>query len=252
MHPSRPYRAISGTGRCQSGRVDPTQNSKPPSPAVAPSPEPLSGTYVRIEPLYPKAHSAGLAAAALSNDASDWRFLPYGPFADKRTVEAWLHPLGHPGPEGPLFRTIISVDSAEPIGMAAYSRIAPAFGRIEIAHVWFGKQWRQTTAATEALYLMMAHAFDDLGNRRLEWKCDSQNVRSRQAAERLGFTHEGTFRQDMIVRGQNRDTAWFSLLDHEWPARARALRSWLEPANFDDAGQQRKPLSRRTGSATVT
>lgn len=218
--------------------------SDPLSPATSPSAKVLSGTHVRIEPLDPAAHSAGLATAALSNDESDWQFLHYGPFGDARAVEAWLHTLGDPGSEGPLFRTIISVDSAEPIGMAAYSRIAPAFGRIEIAHVWFGKGARRTTAATEGLFLMMAHAFDDLGNRRLEWKCDSDNARSRQAADRLGFTYEGTFRQDMIVRGRNRDTAWYSLLDREWPVRARAIRSWLSPANFDDAGHQRRPLER--------
>jgi RimJ/RimL family protein N-acetyltransferase len=132
--------------------------------------------------------------------------------------------------------------------MIAYARIAPERGRTEIAHVWFGAALQRTPGATEAVYLLARHAFADLGNRRLEWKCHSLNARSRRAAERFGFTYEGTFRQDLVVKGRNRDTAWFSLLDGEWPAADAAFRAWLAPENFDADGRQRRGLAElRTG-----
>ena len=129
--------------------------------------------------------------------------------------------------------------------MASYLRIAPEHGSIEIGHIWFGAGLQRTTAATEAIFLLAARAFDGLGNRRLEWKCDAANARSRRAAERFGFTFEGIFRQHMVVKGRNRDSAWYSILDGEWPAVRAAFERWLDPANFDAAGVQRTALDAR-------
>jgi RimJ/RimL family protein N-acetyltransferase len=127
--------------------------------------------------------------------------------------------------------------------MASYLNIVPANGCIEIGHIWFAPPLQRTRGATEAIFLMMRHVFDDLGYRRLEWKCDALNEGSKRAARRFGFTYEGTFRQHMVVKGRNRDTAWFSLLDREWPAVRAAFETWLAPDNFDTAGRQRASLS---------
>ena len=126
--------------------------------------------------------------------------------------------------------------------MASYLRIEPAHGSIEVGHLAFAPRLQRTRAATEAMYLMMWQAFK-LGYRRYEWKCDALNAPSRRAAERLGFRHEGTFRQAMVYKGRNRDTAWYSIIDSEWPSRAAAFEAWLDPMNFDAAGRQRRPLS---------
>ena len=133
-------------------------------------------------------------------------------------------------------------------GMASYLRIAPEHGSIEIGHIWFGAGLQRTPAATEASFVLAAHAFDDLGNRRLEWKCDAANARSRRAAERFGFTFEGVFRQHMGVKGRNRDTAWYALLDHEWPRVRAAFERWLDPTNLDADGRRRLPLAARAGA----
>ena len=133
--------------------------------------------------------------------------------------------------------------TAEPRGVASYLRIAPEHGVIEIGHIWFGAALQRTPAATEAIYLLARHAFDELGYRRLEWKTDARNERSRRAADRFGFQFEGIFRQHMVVKDQNRDTAWYALLDHEWPKARRAFEAWLDPANFDSAGRQRRALA---------
>ena len=128
-------------------------------------------------------------------------------------------------------------------GVTSYLRIAPEDGVIEIGNIWFGAALQRTPAATEAIYLLARHAFDDLGYRRLEWKTDARNERSRRAADRLGFQFEGIFRQHMVVKDRNRDTAWYALLDHEWPSARRAFEAWLEPANFDPEGRQRRALA---------
>jgi RimJ/RimL family protein N-acetyltransferase len=128
-------------------------------------------------------------------------------------------------------------------GVVSYLRIEPDHGSIEIGHIWFAPALQRTPQATEAIHLLARHAFDDLGYRRLEWKCDAANARSRAAAERFGFTYEGTFRQHMIVKDRNRDTAWFSLLDREWPAARAAFEAWLAPQNFDAEGRQRRRLA---------
>ena len=133
--------------------------------------------------------------------------------------------------------------------MAAYLRIAPEHGCIEIGHIWLGSELQRTAAATEAMYLLARQAFETLGNRRLEWKCDAANGRSRRAAERLGFTFEGVFRQHMVVKGRNRDTAWFSMLDREWPVVRAGFERWLDPANFDADGRPRAALAALRGAA---
>jgi RimJ/RimL family protein N-acetyltransferase len=127
--------------------------------------------------------------------------------------------------------------------MASLMRLDPDHGVIEVGHIWFAPALQRTRQATEAIYLLARYAFDDLGNRRLEWKCDSLNAPSRRAAERFGFVFEGVFRQHMVVKGRNRDTAWFSITDAEWPARRAAFQEWLAPANFDSSGRQRQPLA---------
>ena len=145
----------------------------------------------------------------------------------------------------PVFYALVDPGDGRPRGMASYLRIAPEHGSIEIGHIWFGAGLQRTTAATEAIFLLAARAFDGLGNRRLEWKCDAANARSRRAAERFGFTFEGVFRQHMVVKGRNRDSAWYSMLDGEWPAVRAAFERWLDPANFDAAGVQRTALDAR-------
>jgi RimJ/RimL family protein N-acetyltransferase len=142
-----------------------------------------------------------------------------------------------------LFLAIIPADTGEAAGYASYMRIDPAHGVVEVGNILLSPALQRTTAATEAMYLMAGHVFEELGFRRYEWKCNALNVPSRRAAERLGFTFEGIFRQHMVVKGQNRDTAWFSMLDSEWPERKLAFEAWLEPDNFDATGRQKKSLN---------
>lgn len=214
--------------------------------ARAPGDDVLGGAHVRLEPLDPARHGPGLWAAASEGDPRLWDYLPYGPFADEDAFGSWLAglPSAAAGPEASdeRFYAIVSTAGDRPAGMIAYARIAPERGRIEIAHVWFGAALQRTPGATEAVFLLAAHAFEALGNRRLEWKCNALNARSRRAAERFGFVLEGTFRQDMVVRGRNRDTTWFSLLDGEWPRAAGAFRAWLAPGNLDGDGRQVRTL----------
>jgi RimJ/RimL family protein N-acetyltransferase len=206
-------------------------------PASPPRREVLRGDRVRLEPLG-TAHAEDLYAAA-HGDPHLWDYLPYGPFEDVEAMRA--HLAAQAASEDPLFFAIVDAEGRAR-GVASYLRIEPAHGCIEIGHIWFGAALQRTPAATEAIYLLSRHAFDDLGNRRLEWKCDAANARSRRAAERFGFTFEGVFRQHMIVKGRNRDTAWFALLDGDWPAARAAFEAWLAPSNFDADGHQRTPL----------
>ena len=142
-----------------------------------------------------------------------------------------------------MFFAIVDLASGAASGMASYLNIVPANGCIEIGHIWFAPPLQKTRAATEAIFLMIRHAFEDLAYRRVEWKCNSLNEASKRAARRFGFTYEGTFRQHMVIKGRNRDTAWFAMLDHEWPAIRAAFERWLDPDNFDAAGRQRKSLA---------
>jgi RimJ/RimL family protein N-acetyltransferase len=203
----------------------------------------LEGERVRLEPLDPGRHAAELFEAAQGDGADPdlWRFMGYGPFADVEAMRGWLEAAA--ASADPLFRAVVDRASGRAAGVVSYLRIEPQHGVIEIGHIWFGHTLQRTPAATEAIHLLARHAFDDLGNRRLEWKCDSANERSRRAAERFGFTFEGVFRQHMVVKDRNRDTAWYALLDSEWPAARAAFEAWLAPENFDAAGRQRRSLA---------
>jgi RimJ/RimL family protein N-acetyltransferase len=212
------------------------------TPAAAPTTQPLHGARVRLEPLDAARHARQLFGAAHGDGADPalWDYLPYGPFADARAYAAWA--AEHQDSADPRFFAIVDVATGAAQGVATFLRMDLAGGVIEIGHIWFGAALQRTPAATEAIYLMARHAFDDLGNRRLEWRCDAANARSRAAAARFGFTYEGTFRQHMIVKGRNRDTAWFSILDGEWPALRAAYEGWLDPANFGADGAQLRRL----------
>ena len=216
--------------------VDPLPSGRAPERA------PLVGDHVRLEPVDVAAHAPSLYALSHGRpeDKALWTYLPYGPFADPGAFELWLEERARS--EDPLFFAVIEDESGCASGMASYLNIVPAHGSIEIGHIWFAPRLQRTRAATEAIFLMMRHAFDDLGYRRLEWKCNALNQASMRAARRFGFTYEGIFRQHMVVKGRNRDTAWFSLLDREWPAVRAAFERWLAPDNFDAAGRQRASL----------
>lgn len=213
------------------------------APTQAPAREPVDGAYCRLEPVSAESHAEALFDAAAAPGGDDtWRYLPYGPF---RTRAAFRDHLGaFAASTDPLFFTIINLDSGRPEGIASYLRIVPAMGVIEIGHIWLSPPLQQTRAATDAIYRMMDTAMTSLGNRRLEWKCNALNAASCGAASRLGFTFEGTFRQHMVVKGRNRDTAWYSILDHEWPSIRPKFEAWLAPGNFDDDGRQKVSLAR--------
>ena len=223
--------------------------TRPPSlaplrdPAAAPWPRRVAheGRYARVEPLV-ETHAAELYAASHGDErkARIWAYLPYGPFPAQETFAA--HIAQQAAGEDPLFFAIRPHASGRVEGVASLMTIEPAHRSIEIGHIWLGPDLQRTPAATEALFLLIAHAMDDLGYRRMEWKCDAANAASRGAACRLGFTHEGLFYQHRIVKGRNRDTAWFSILDHEWPQIRATFLTWLDPANFDAAGKQRQSL----------
>ena len=198
----------------------------------------LEGRRVRLEPFEAERHEAALYESLhAEGDPHLWDYLPYGPF-ERGEWHAWFE--ANTESRDPLFFAILV--EGIPRGQASYLRIEPGHGVIEIGHIALGSALQRTPAATEAMFLLARHAFDDLGYRRLEWKTDSQNARSRRAAERLGFTFEGIFRQHMIVKGRNRDSAWFSIIDGEWPSRRAAFEAWLDPANFDEADRQRRSL----------
>jgi RimJ/RimL family protein N-acetyltransferase len=174
-------------------------------------------------------------------DPDIWTYLPYGPYADLDDMHAALR--AQESSEDPLYFTLVPHPDARPSGVASYLRITPEHGVIEIGHIWFGTGLQRTTAATEAIYLLARHAFDNLGYRRLEWKCNALNAASRRAAERFGFTFEGVFRKHMAVKGRNRDSAWYAIVDEDWPAIGAGFERWLDPANFDAEGRQRRGLA---------
>jgi RimJ/RimL family protein N-acetyltransferase len=199
----------------------------------------MHGRYCDVVPLNPDAHASDLFQAyATDTEGRIWTYLPAGTFADLSAYRAWMDTTCLT--DDPLFHTIL-VDGT-PLGVASLMRIDPANGVIEVGNINFAPALSQTRAATEAMFLMMSRAFDELGYRRYEWKCDALNEPSRRAALRLGFTYEGTFRQAITYKGRNRDTAWFSIIDSEWPRLKAGFLAWLDPANFDGAGQQRQAL----------
>lgn len=204
-----------------------------------------AGRRVAIEPIRDGRRFDELFAAFAADEAGAlWRWLPYGPFARREDFRAFAQKTYLAG--GIVFHAIVPAASGRAEGVAALMRTDAANGVTEIGHVCLGPSLQKTAAATEAFFLFMAYVFGDLGFRRFEWKCNDGNAGSKRAAERLGFTHEGLFRQHMIVKGENRDTAWFSILDGEWPALKGRFEAWLDPANFDAAGRQRRPLAQRS------
>ncbi|HET8601968.1 MAG TPA: GNAT family protein [Segeticoccus sp.] len=246
------------------------------SPRRAPSAPVLSGDYVRLERLDPARHGEDLFAADRADARGEsWTYLPYGPFGDRTAYRRWLE--GVAGRADPCFYAIIDTDDVDPddvdtgaveaavdavdtdhsrvrtrthgraVGVASYLNVEPDHGTIEVGHVHYSPALQRRRGATEAQYLLMRHVFEDLGYRRYEWKCDALNAASRSAAARLGFSYEGTFRQARVVKGRNRDTAWYAVTDGDWPAVSAALRAWLDPANFDARGRQRTSLRSRLG-----
>lgn len=201
----------------------------------------LEGRFVSVVPLDPASHEEMLFQTTHGERREDlWRYLSVGPFATRAEFGDWLRKSA--AQQDPLFFTIVN-KAAQPVGLAAYLRITPTHRVIEVGHLLFGPRLQKTAGATEAMYLMAKHAFEELGYRRYEWKCHALNTASQKAALRLGFTYEGTFRQHMIMKGRNRDTAWFSMLDSEWPSRKAAFQAWLDESNFDAAGNQRRSLA---------
>lgn len=225
-----------------------------PLPGWTPPPRPprerMAGRYCRVEPLEPERHAADLFAAnSLDTEGRMWTYLAVGPFATLDEYLAWMRASCRG--DDPLFFAIVAQDSGRAVGLASYLRIDPKSGSIEVGHLAFSPLLQRTRAATEAMYLMMRRAFE-LGYRRYEWKCDALNEPSRRAAQRLGFTFEGVFRQATVYKGRNRDTAWFSVIDREWPALRAAFERWLDPANFDEEGRQRERLSDLTRQALAS
>ena len=202
-----------------------------------------------LEPVDPARHATALFAS--SEGAPElWNYLAYGPFESQGAFTRWLE--ARAASDDPLFYAVVDRTAGAARGMASYLRIERQNGVIEIGHIWFAPVMQRTRQATEAIYLLARHAFDDLGYRRLEWKCDSLNVPSRRAAARFGFVHEGVFRQHMVVKGRNRDTAWYAITDAEWPIRRAAFEAWLSPDNFDLSGHQRNSLSEIRKGDTAT
>ncbi|MGH0029567.1 MAG: GNAT family N-acetyltransferase [Myxococcota bacterium] len=209
-------------------------------PRDAPLRARMEGRYCALEPADPDRHAAQLDDAARADpDGRMWTYLPYGPFTEPSAYRRWMETtcLG----DDPLFFSVVDA-GGRAVGMASYLRVDPAVGSVEVGHVQFTPALQRTRAATEAMYLMMRHVLGELGYRRYEWKCDALNAPSRRAAERLGFRFEGVFRQATLYKGRSRDTAWFSVLDSEWPALEERFTRWLDPANFDAAGRQRTRL----------
>lgn len=209
--------------------------------ALAPGRASIEARLCLIEPLSVQHHLDDLDEAfSLDPDGKLWTYMANGPFDSKASFGTWLAMVAQT--EDPLFHAIINKQTGKAVGMAAYMRIKPAAGVIEIGNISFSPALQKTALATEAMFLFMLRAFEELGYRRFEWKCDSLNAASIKAAQRLGFVYEGEFRQALVYKGRNRDTKWFSILDGDWPHLKQAYLSWLDPENFDEQGQQRQKL----------
>jgi RimJ/RimL family protein N-acetyltransferase len=227
-------------------------HSRPVGPIVDPLPSgakpdlrPLPGRWIRLDPLNVTAHGAQLFKPFADPDANDdvWTWMPYGPFVDQTSFLSWLK--DREAARDPWFYALVKRDTGEALGMAAFMRADPTNGVIEIGNIWMAPALQRTRESTEAMYLMIRHAFDDLGVRRLEWKCDALNAPSRAAALRFGFEFEGIFKQHMIIKGRNRDTAWFAIIDKDWPTIRKGFEAWLAESNFDAKGQQKAKLQVR-------
>ncbi|MCB6178178.1 GNAT family N-acetyltransferase [Rhodobacter sp. Har01] len=209
------------------------------TPPPRPGHEPLEGRVVRLEPLSADIHAADLHRAFNGHDRL-WDYMPYGPFVSSGAYHRWAKE--REAGDDPRFWVLRDRATGHCGGIASYLRIAPEAGSIEVGHICIAPEMQRGVAATEAMWLMMGWAFG-AGYRRYEWKCNALNLASRRAAQRLGFSFEGVFRQHLVVKGRNRDTAWFSVIDSEWPALTEAFAAWLAPANFDARGRQRERLS---------
>lgn len=211
-------------------------------PVEPPSRAPLQGERVQLRPMDAAADAEPFFAATHPPVAEEsiWRYMfdgPYASAAQMRQAMEWTESV-----DDPIFFTIVPRADERPLGRAAYMRIEPGHGVIEIGGILFAPELQRTAAATEAIYLLARHAFDELGYRRLEWKCDAVNEASRRAAARFGFAYEGTFRQHMVIKERNRDTSWFAITDEEWPRVRAGFETWLAPGNFDEQGRQKRRL----------
>lgn len=201
----------------------------------------MVGRFCRLEPLDAARHCDDLYAA-FSDDSEGqlWTYMAVGPFESLDQFQRWIETVS--ASADPLFYAIVDTVSGKALGLSAFMRIKPDVGVIEVGSISYSPRLQKTPQATEAMFLMMSRVFDELGYRRYEWKCDSLNAASRRAAQRLGFSYEGIFAQALVYKGRNRDTAWYALLDRDWPALKKAYLAWLDPRNFDAALQQKVKL----------
>lgn len=227
----------------------PKQNERPVGPVVDPLPpgsqpdmRPLHGRWIWLEPVSAAKHGQDLYDSFTGKDPEGhvWTYLAYGPWTSFETFAEWLKERG--ASRDPWFYAFVRRETGKACGMGSFMRCDAANGVIEIGHIWMSPALQKTREATEAIFLMIRHCFDDLGVRRLEWKCDALNAPSRRAGERFGFTFEGVFRQHFIVKGRNRDTAWYAMLDKDWPRVRQSFEDWLKPVNFDANGRQKARL----------
>jgi RimJ/RimL family protein N-acetyltransferase len=216
-----------------------TQDLSKWQPPVAPDGATLAGTHVILERLDADLHAADLHRAFSGHDVL-WDYMPYGPFTSAAAYHRWAKEMA--AQHDPVFYVLRDRATGHCGGVASYLRITPAAGTIEVGHICVAPELQKTVQATEAMFLMMQWAFD-AGYRRYEWKCNAANMASRRAAQRYGFSYEGIFRQAAVIKGRNRDTAWFAMIDAEWPALREAYGAWLAPGNFGPNGQQRERLT---------
>ncbi|WP_087736676.1 GNAT family N-acetyltransferase [Paraburkholderia piptadeniae] len=210
-------------------------------PAKAPGDQPMTGRYCRLERVNVERHLDDLYDAySAAPDARDWTYLSVGPFGTREAYRDCLTALA--ASPDPLHYAVIDLATGKAVGTLSLMRIDKSNGVIEVGFVVFSQRLQKTRMATEAIFLLMQRVFDELGYRRFEWKCDALNAPSRAAAARFGFTFEGIFRQAVTYKGRNRDTAWFSIIDSEWPALRAGFAEWLDEANFDSQGKQRRTL----------
>ena len=205
---------------------------------------PMQGHFCDVVPLSMD-HSNDLYTAFQADETGTlWTYMPAGPFGAQADYDAWVRTACDS--QDPLFFAVINKETNRAVGVASFLRIQPENGVAEVGYITFSPALKQTPMATEAMFLMMKRIFDELGYRRYEWKCDALNEPSRNAAKRLGFSYDGLFKQALIYKGRNRDTAWFSILDQDWPALKTAFETWLAPTNFDSQGKQITRLSHMT------
>ena len=217
------------------------------SPPVLPGPQIIVGRYVRLELLSAQKHAADLYETYRGHDGV-WDYMIAGPYSSSSQFYRWVSEVT--AKQDVFFYAIIPIETGKSEGIASYLRVQPGAGSIEVGNIAYAPRLQRTKAATEAMFLMMRWAFE-AGYRRYEWKCNALHEASRKAAQRLGFSFEGVFRQAMVVKGRNRDTAWFAMIDHEWPALKEAFDVWLSPRNFDNNGAQKERLGNLTGLVRV-